>query len=606
MRRRGLGGLDDDGLEGASEVEGGAGGPRGGRSRSRRRLALVGLIVAVWAVFAGWSLARGALDLLAGKRALDAARAHAQVADLVEGRPVDALRRAHSRMADAHRRLGSPVLAPVRVLPVVGRQLRTLSAMAGATAAVADAGADGVSRAAGIVKGGAITGADRAAAARQLADVAAETLGRVENLDLGSSEALFGPIADRRAQLEDELDGVVTGLRRGAAGGRAVATLLEGPRRYLVFAANNAEMRAGSGMFLSMGVLETGGGGLRLEDVRTVYEYPVPVDSVPLEGDLADRWGWLNPNDDWFNLMLSPRFDVQAPLAAKMWAAGGRPPLDGVMVLDSVAFSGVLQATGPVEVEGRSIDAGSVVNELLYGQYLRYPDPNDAERREVLGDLARAAFGALDAGGWSVTDLARGMQPVVDGRHVLAWSARAEEQADWSAAGVDGSLRPDSLLVALSSRTGNKLDYFQRVSGEVAVERAGEESLVTVRLTVRNTVPTGQPAYVSADDEGTGAGEGGYLGILSVNVPGAASNVRIDDVDQLAVAGADGPTQVVGTLFRLGRDEERTFVVRFQLPGAQGALRVEPSARVPGIGWTAGGRKWTDSAPEVLSWGPSG
>jgi len=586
--------------------------PRGrgappGRRAGRRRLALVGLLVAVWALLAGWFLLQGALDIRAGKRALDAARANAQVADLVEGRSVDDLRRAHSHLDDAHSRLASPVVAPVRVLPFVGRQLRSLSAMAGASATVADAGADGITRARPLVDRGAAGGTERVAAARQLADLAGDTLGRVEDLDLGPSQNLLGPLARARVELADVLDGLESGLRRGAAGGRAVAGLLEGPRRYLVFAANNAEMRAGSGMFLSMGVLETGGGGLRLQDVRSIYNYPIPEDSVPLEGDLAARWGWLNPNDHWFNLMLSPRFDVQAPLAARMWAAGGRPPVDGVLVLDPVAFSGVLQATGPVEVDGRTIDAASVVDDLLYGQYLRYPDPgsSDVERRETLGGLARAAFGALDAGGWSVAGLAQGMAPVVDGRHVLAWSARPDEQADWAAAGVDGSLRPDSLLVALSSRTGNKLDYFQRIAGAIDVAHAGDESLVTVRLRVRNTVPAGTPPSVSADIEGTGAGDGGYLGILSVNVPGAARNVRIDGVDDLAVAGPDGPTQVVGFFVHIPRGEERTVVVRFQLPGPEGVFRVEPSARVPGIEWTAGGRTWTDSEPEVVSWGPA-
>ena len=576
------------------------------QSEPQRPLAVVGLLVTVWAVFAGWSLVRGSLDLLAGKRALDAARAHAQVADLVEGRPVDDLRHAHARLGDAHRRLGAPVLAPVRVVPVVGRQVRSLSAMAGATATLAEAGATGVGQAAGIVKGGAITGAERAAAARQLAHVAAETLARVEDLDLGPSEGLVAPLAERRAELAGNVDGIRTGLQRGAAGGRAVATLLEGPRRYLVFAANNAEMRAGSGMFLEMGALQTSGGALHLEDVRSVAAVPVPPGSVPLEGDLRDRWGWLNPNNEWTQLMLSPRFDVQAPLAARMWAASGGAPVDGVLVVDPVSFAGLLRATGPVQVEGRTISADSVVQELLHDQYLRHTAGEQRQRKEELGDLVQATFRALDTGGWSVTDLAQGMQPVLAGRHVLAWSARPEEQADWSAAGVDGSLGPDSLLVAMSNRGANKLDYFQRVFGEVAVERAGDESLVTLQLRVRNTVPTGEPLSVSGDTEGTGAGEGGYLAILSVNVPGAASDVRIDGVDQLAVAGPDGPTQVVGLLFQIARNEERTFVVRFRLPGQQGALVVEPSARIPGIEWTAGGRTWTDSAPKVLSWGQSG
>ena len=575
------------------------------RRAGRRRLALFGL-VAVWGIVAAWFLVEGALDIRAGKRALDAARAHAGVADLVEGRPVDELRLAHRRLDHAHSRLASTVVAPVRILPFVGRQLRSLSAMAGASATVADVGADGITRARPMIDSGAARGGERAAAARQLADVASGALRRVENIDLGPSQNLLGPLARARAELAEVVDGLESGVRRGAAGGRAVATLLEGPRRYLVFAANNAEMRAGSGMFLSMGVLEAGGGGLRLQEMGSVNDVPIPPDAVTVEGDLHDRWGWLNPTDDWRQLMLSPRFDVQAPLAAQMWAAGGRPPVDGVLVLDPVAFSGLLHATGPVQVGGRSIGAGSVIQELLHDQYLRFTAEETPERREQLGQLAGAAFNALDTDDWSVAELARGMAPVVEGRHLLAWSARPEEQADWSVAGVDGALRHDSLLVGLSNRGANKLDYFQRVTGEVDVARADDESLVTLRLRVRNTAPTGEPPYVAGDEDLTGAPEGTYLGIVSVNVPGAARDVHIDGVDQLAVAGPDGPTQVVGSLLRIPRDEERTVVVRFVLPGADGALWVEPSARVPGIDWTAGGRMWTDSARQVVTWSSKG
>jgi hypothetical protein len=338
-------------------------------------------------------------------------------------------------------------------------------------------------------------------------------------------------------------------------------------------------------------------------NIDTVTRFDIPPGSVPLEGDLRDRWGWLHPNDDWRQLLLSPRFDVQAPLAARMWVATGGPPVDGVLLLDPVAFSGVLRATGPVESEGRRLDADSVVRELLHDQYLRYTHEEADIRREGLGHLARATFAALERGGWSLADLARGLLPVVDGRHLLAWSSRPAEQADWAAAGVDGALGPDSVLVGLSNRGANKLDYFQRLTGDLGVEVAGDETLVTLRVTLHNSVPTGEPPYVAGDIENTGAGEGGYLGIFTVNVPGAAGNVRIDGVDQLAVAGPDGPTQVVGFQLVVHRDETRTIVVRFQLPGPAGSLRVEPSARVPAVQWTTAGRRWTDSAPRLVTWG---
>ena len=569
----------------------------------RRPLAAVGLLLAVWVLVAGWSLLRATLDLRAGKQAIDAARRKSSAAELVEARPVEDLRRAHRHLLAGHRRLESAALAPVRVLPVIGRQVRSLSALSGAAATVADAGASGVARARGILGPAARTGDDKATAARDLADVAADTVGRIDDVDLGPSRGLFGPIARVRADMSEKLAGARTGLLRSAAGGRAVAALLAGPRRYLVLAANNSEMRAGSGMFLQIGELETEGGELHLANIETAGAYPVPPGSVPLEGDLRDRWGWLHPNDDWRQLMLSPRFDVQAPLAARMWAATGRPPVDGVLVLDPVAFSGVLRATGSVESEGRTVTAESVVQELLHDQYVRYTADEADRRREGLGQLARAAFAALEQGGWSVADLARGLLPAVDGRHVLAWSARPDEQADWAAAGVDGALRPDSLLLGLSNRGANKLDYFQRIRSDLGVEAAGDRTLVTLRVTLHNTVPTGEPSYVAGDNENTGAGEGGYLGIFTVNVPGAARNVRIDGVDELAVAGPDGPTQVVGFQLVVPRDETRTIVVRFHLPGTGGRIHVEPSARVPGVEWTTAGQTWTDSAPRLVTWG---
>ena len=569
----------------------------------RRPLAVVGVLLVAWALFVGWTLLRGSLDLRAGKRAIDEARAKSSAADLIEARPVADLEEADRRLRTAHRRLRSPALAPVRLLPVVGRQLRSLAVLSGSAATVADAGATGVARARDLTARVANGGVDKATVARELADVAADTLDRIEGLDLGPRRGLIGPIARARADMSETLAGVRPGLRRSAAGARALAALLGGPRRYLVLAANNSEMRAGSGMFLQIGELEAGGGELRLVNIETAGAYPIPPGSVPLEGDLRDRWGWLHPNDDWRQLMLSPRFDVQAPLAAQMWAATGRPPVDGVLLLDPVAFSGILRATGPVELDGRTVGPDEVVQELLHDQYLRYPNDDDDRRREGLGQLARAAFGALQRGEWSVADLARGLFPVVDGRHVLAWSARPEEQADWVTAGVDGALGLDSLLVAFSNRGANKLDYFQQVRSELGVEAAGDASLVTLRVTVHNTVPTSEPPWVAGDLEGTGAGEGGYLAIFTVNVPGAARNVRIDGVDHLAVAGPDGPTQVVGFQLVVHRDETRTIVVRFQLPGPTGSIRVEPSARVPALEWTAAGQSWTDSGPRLVTWG---
>jgi hypothetical protein len=122
-----------------------------------------------------------------------------------------------------------------------------------------------------------------------------------------------------------------------------------------------------------------------------------------------------------------------------------------------------------------------------------------------------------------------------------------------------------------------------------------------LRLHLRNNTPEGEPTYVAGPNLGSPVGNGVYLGIVAVNLPGAASNGRIDGTTDLRVAGADGATRVVGAPVQLGRGEERTVVVRFELPAAIVAFRVLPSARIPAVRWSAPGLRWQDSAQQPVT-----
>jgi hypothetical protein len=410
------------------------------------------------------------------------------------------------------------------------------------------------------------------------------------------------PLARARNRLAVEVAEVQGGLDKAAVGASAVADILTGPRRYLLFAANNAEMRAGAGMFLSAGELETGPDGIVLNDMKTVNDIPLPPEGPPLTGDLADRWGWLRPNLDWRNLMTSPRFDASASLAAQMWTASGHRPVDGVIALDPAALGGLLGAIGPVEVDGRQVSQDNVEDEMLHEQYLRFPDEATPERREELGGIARAVFAALDRGDWSVSRLATGLASAGNGRHLLMWSTSPAEQSAWTALGVDGSLGADSLLLSVLNRAGNKLDYFLPVRAEVGLAAVGRDTEVTVTVHVANKVPEGEPTYVAGPHIDSGVGEGVYLGILTLDLPGAAFDAGFDGVDQLAVAGADGPCQVIGFQLTLPRGAEQTVVARFRLPGNAGSIRVEPSARVPAVAWHLDRSGWSDTAAKLLTW----
>ena len=62
-----------------------------------------------------------------------------------------------------------------------------------------------------------------------------------------------------------------------------------------------------------------------LGPMESIAPDPELLAPVPLDQDLADRWGWLDPNDDLRHLGLSARFPVTAATASQLWAALGNP-----------------------------------------------------------------------------------------------------------------------------------------------------------------------------------------------------------------------------------------------------------------------------------------
>jgi hypothetical protein len=573
------------------------------RPRMRRWpiVAAVGLVVVLWALLSLRVVLQARSDLHAGVRSVDQARQQMTPSALASGRPVANLRQAQADFTRADHELRSSLLIGIHNMPVLGRQIQALQAVSAGAARVASITAGGVTSADSILSAPAGPLVTETRVLTAMAAVGRGVQGQLKTVRLGPGDALIAPVAQARQKLAGDISQLQSALQRGLQGSTALEDLLTGSHHFLVFAANNAEMRAGSGMFLTAGVLSTGSTGLSLGPMQTVTTIAVPG-GVPLSGDLAARWAWLDPNQEWRNLMVSPRFDVSAKLAAQMWVASGHPPVDGVISLDAVALQGVLQATGPVDIAGRQITAKTVVDELLNIQYYRYDDTQTSQRREELGQIAAAAFGDLASGGWSAAKLGDGLLTAAQGRHILVWSQNAGDEAGWRALGIDGTLSDNSLMLSVLNRGGNKLDYFLRVSSNVTFRTQGQNTEVTMQITLHNEVPSGEPFDVIGPDIHSGVAAGVYVGILSINMPADATDGHFDGVDHLAVAGTDGPSEVMAFQLQVNPGQTLTVVAHFLVPTLQGSLRVEPSARVPGTLWTSGSYQWHDVIEHTLKW----
>lgn len=578
--------------------------------RRRRALwfALGGVFVAVWAVLTLTTLAQARRDAQAGIDKLEAARDVLTPTGLVEGEGVEILRDAEADFERARSGVRSPLVAPLRILPVVGRQVRSVDALTGAAATVVDAGIDAVEEAGALLEGANPRGAERIELANRLSGVAARSAERLADLDLGPERALIGPVHDARTRFEEELGR----LRRATAdmrdATRAFAGFLEGPNTYIVLAANNAEMRVGSGTFLSVGLLEVRDGRFTLSPMIPTAALEPPA-GIDMDADVAELWGFLRPDREWRNLGSSPRFDTQAVMAARMWEAQGFGTVDGVLALDPVALQALLAATGPVSVEGAEIGADDVVQEIFLEQYrglVGYPE--EQQRRDRLSAIAKAAIERLDGGEWDAVDLVDNLRHAAEGRHILAWSADPDEQAGWEAAGLAGLLDDDSMLLGVHNRGGNKLDQFLRLRSRLTVEPTGAgESEVSVLVELRNETPSGLPQYVAGPyPEARGGAEGLYQGYLVAQLPYYARDLSITDETgdemELVAAGADGRSWVVSTYVEVTRELPRSVVIHFRLPEGADSVRVEPSARVPLVEWASSGDEWVDDHGHDVEW----
>ncbi|HSS09831.1 MAG TPA: DUF4012 domain-containing protein [Acidimicrobiales bacterium] len=584
------------------------------RRRRLRRLVLAAGVVAVlaWAGVSAVTLVRAVHAMQRGVTAVDDVRHQLGPEDLSADVPSGRLATAETSFRQAHQLLDRPYVAPLRLVPFVGRQLRSVTELAGAATQVTHIGAGSLRDVHATLQAHHHTGPDRLAVLHRLAVIAGTSNTQLRAVRLGPSQGLVKSLVTKRAGFAGDLTKVQDGLAQAQAATAALTDLLGNSRPYLLLAANNAEMRAGSGMFLDAGVLvPTGDGHFSLSSVASTGDLQLPPPGVALSGDLGARWGFLQPNRTWQNLALSPQFAANAELAARMWQAKTGQQVAGVLAVDVSALREVLGVTGPVgSGSGITVDAASVEKYLLHDQYVTTGSDTwsiEAARREGLGVLARSVFEQVNTSDVSLVHLGPALARAASGRHILAWASDPAIEKDWEVAGVAGNLGPDDLLLSVLNRGANKIDPFLSVQAHLQLKPAAvtgsDTTDASVQVTVRNGTPPGQPPYVVGHG-GTapGAGPGDYVGIIALDLPGRAGDVTMDGSLPAVAAGSDGPSIVLATPVTIKQGQTLTVTFRFRLAGRHGQLRIAPSARLPATAWQDGPANFQDSTSHLVDW----
>lgn len=555
--------------------------------------------MAVWLIVVVVLLVQARRSVDAGIDRLEEARDELSAGDLLSGIGRLALEDAEDELERARSLAANRLLSPLEVVPFVGRQVDSVRDQTTAAVEVVDIGIVAAAEAEFLLDSDTGPGPERVELLGNLEAVVADATNRLADVDLGPFSGLVGPLDDARNRFAKRLSEVKDTLADAGVVTAAFETFFGEPGRYLVLAANNAEMRSGSGMWLSAGVLTVTDGRLELGAMRPTADLVLPEGAVVAPAEMDALWDWLAPTSEWRNLSASPRFDVTAPLALEMWNAATGETLDGVVALDPIALQALLAAQGSIEVDGHELDDDNVLRYIFYDQY-HEGDPASYERRERLSAIASATLDALDSRDLETATLVDGLSAAASGRHVLAYAVDPVVQEGWEVAGIEGALDEDSVLVSVLNIGGNKLDQFLAVDADVSVEDEGADGMaVTLQVRMRNDAPRDEPAYVVGPHPNSGVGEGVYDGVVALTVPGDAAALSIDGDPELVAGGPDGPSLVVAVAFQLPRDGRTSFTLHFRLPPGR-TLRIEPSGRYPAIEWRFGDRTWSDDHLEAV------
>ncbi len=358
---------------------------------------------------------------------------------------------------------------------------------------------------------------------------------RVERID---ADGTLSPVRDAVDRLRTAVGDASDALGSVDRAARLVPAMLgaDGPRNYLILFQNPAELRSAGGIPGALALLRTEGGRMELVQQASSADFPrypapvieLPADTENIYGDIAGRFIQ--------NTTVMPQFPISGPLAREMWRQQFGTEVDGVLSVDPVALSYLLEATGPITLAtGDVLSADNAVQLLLVDVYERYERP--LEQDVFFAEAASSVFSALTTGDLEPAALISALGRAGEERRVLVWSARDEDQqvlADTTLAGPlpVSDAETQRFGVYLNDATASKMGTYLDASVEIGQASCRDDGLpfYQVSLTLTNNAPadaaTTLPEYVTAGDS-VGVGKGNIRLQALVYGPTTTSNLGL-------------------------------------------------------------------------------
>lgn len=420
------------------------------------------------------------------------------------------------------------------------------------------------------------------------ANVLTENRERIDAIDGGS---LIGPVKGPVDELKEKVGTAQRAAAAAAKGLRLAPPMLgiEGKRTYLLMFQNNAESRSLGGIPGALALVTAENGELEFDQQFTIGDLEDFDDPVVKVTDNEQRTYGTTIAEDIRDTTLTPDFPRVAKIARAMVEESFDVKVDGVLSIDPVALSYVLDGTGPIEVgDDTTLTTDNAVEILLNTVYARYEDPlvQDA----FFADAAQKIFSAALSGSGDSRKTLEGLAKAVDERRIMLWSAQKEEEADLAGTRLAGGLPADSSTprvgVYVNDTTSSKMQYYLDWSTTVestGCTDGGAQTLVAT-TTVESTAPADAgdlPEYITGN--GNRAPEGDQQFTVRVFAPwnGTIESVDADDAQSLDTSGRSGERPVALTAFTL--EPGQKVQIRTTMTSGEGQRAGAVVTTTPGV-----------------------
>ncbi|MBT2519679.1 DUF4012 domain-containing protein [Arthrobacter sp. ISL-28] len=353
------------------------------------------------------------------------------------------------------------------------------------------------------------------AAEPKIASAAHAVRASAQRINRINGSALIPQISEPLDEVREQLNSASSSLDAAASAAALLPQMMgsEAPRHYLLLIQNNAEVRASGGISGALAVLTIDKGKIGLESQSSASELGVFVPPLPVPAEqeviYSERMGRFIQD-----VNLTPDFPTTAGLAQDMWERKTGQRVHGVVSIDPVSLSYILEATGPVQLTNPKaqyprlpveLNAKNLVSTLLSDVYAAIPEP--AMQDEYFATVAADIFGALSTGKADSKRLIDGITRGTQEGRILLWSEDSREQSILAAHPLSGSIdgpsvSPAQFGVYFNDGTGAKMDYYMKRTVQLVKECSSNEyGRVKVRVTSKNTAPvdaaTSLPKYVT-------------------------------------------------------------------------------------------------------------